>query len=242
MAIEKKNTYVIGSNNDLTNALLNIDLNRVGGDLTYLVNDSGTLKVEIGSLIEANGSVYSVTSRETPTGTPADGTYLFFNPAGPSFVWSATPGTYDAALGGLYDGSARRQCRFRLKSATTWDIVLAPESPDLIGVGNLRVTGAAYRACTLINTTVQDTAFIALSPYCKTVGDHAPVSGTVADTGASPTRLGTIFRVYRRTTTAIDIYVNFVETGGTWSGPAIYIVNSGGGAIGTGVSITATVG
>jgi hypothetical protein len=144
MAIDQKNSYEVGVNSDLTNALLNIDLNRIGGDLTYLENDGGTLKVSVGSLIEANGSIYAVSgSAETPSGTAQDGAYLFFDPSGPSFAWSTTPGTYDAALGGIYDGSDRRQCRFRLKSATTWDALLIPESPDIAFEGDVAIDGVA---------------------------------------------------------------------------------------------------
>jgi len=138
MSVTQKNTYVIGSNNDLTNAaLLNIDLNRIGGDLTYLENDGGTLKVSVGSLIEANGSIYAVSgSAETPSGTAEDGAYLFFDPSSESFVWSTTAGTYDAALGGIYDASDRRQCRFKLNSDTTWNQIVATagDSRPLLGI------------------------------------------------------------------------------------------------------------
>jgi hypothetical protein len=145
MSVTQKNTYVIGSNNDLTNALLNIDLNRIGGDLTYLENDGGTLKVSVGSLIEANGSIYAVEgSAETPSGTAEDGAYLFFDPSSESFVWSTTAGTYDAALGGIYDASDRRQCRFRLRSATAWDSILSPETV-VEGIRDQGVNGDTLR-------------------------------------------------------------------------------------------------
>lgn len=144
ISVDKKNTYELGVNADLSNALLNIDLNRIGGDLTYLENDGGTLKVSAGSLIEADGSIYAVEgSAETPSGTAENGAYLFFDPDGPSFVWSSSAGDYDPELGGIYDGSGRRQCRFRLKSATAYDILLVPESPDARIEGDINVTGSA---------------------------------------------------------------------------------------------------
>ena len=93
----------------------------LGGDNTFLENDAGTLKVSIGSSIEANGVIFEVTTLMTPSGSAVDGAYLFFDPASNTFVWSATPGTLDASKAGLYDGSDRRQCRFRLLSATTWE-------------------------------------------------------------------------------------------------------------------------
>ena len=83
MAITQQNTYVIGSNNDLTNALNNIDNNRIGTDLTWLENDGGTVKVSVGSLIESQGSLYAVqTTAETPTGTAAAGAYLLLGSRG----------------------------------------------------------------------------------------------------------------------------------------------------------------
>jgi hypothetical protein len=127
MAIDQKNSYVVGSNNDLTNALLNIDLNRIGGDLTYLENDGGTLKVSVGSLIESQGSIYAVSgAAETPSGTAQEGAYLFFDDSVPEFVWSTTAGTYDPVRSGIYDGSNRRQCRFRLLTSFAWDVLIVP--------------------------------------------------------------------------------------------------------------------
>jgi len=120
-----------------------LEKERYGLDLTMLANDGGTLKVSVGSLIEAGGALYIVqTAAATPTGAAGAGKYLFFDSSVPGFVWDAAPGTYSAAKGAPYDGSDRRQCRFRLKSATTWDIVIAPESPDLVIEGDLSIDGA----------------------------------------------------------------------------------------------------
>jgi len=72
MAVTQLNTYEAGVSADLTNALNNIDYNRIGDDLTWLELDGSTVKVSIGSLIEANGSLYTVdTAAETPTGATA---------------------------------------------------------------------------------------------------------------------------------------------------------------------------
>ncbi len=120
MSVTKLNTYEIGVNNDLTNALGMIDVNRVALDLTALELDT-VPKVSIGSLIESQGSVYEVTgSLFTPTGSAVAGAYLFFDDTVPGFAWSTTRGTWDATRGGWYDGSDRRQCRLRLMSATEW--------------------------------------------------------------------------------------------------------------------------
>jgi hypothetical protein len=105
----------------LGNVLNNVDLNRIGADLTALELDGGTVKVSVGSIIESQGSLYKVdTAAVTPTGTATAGAYLFFDDSVPGFVWSATAGTYDPARGGIYDASDRRQCRFYLTSSTTF--------------------------------------------------------------------------------------------------------------------------
>jgi hypothetical protein len=112
----------------------------VGTDRTFLENDGGTVKVSIGSVVEADGTVYEVTgTAEIPSGTPADGAYLFFDPNTGLYTWSAVAGTADPAKGGLYDGSGRRQCRWRLTSATTWKEVLGD---DVVVDGDLSVGGA----------------------------------------------------------------------------------------------------
>ena len=119
MSVTKLNTYEIGVNNDLENAMLNIDVNRIGTDLTVLEDDGGTFKVIVGSLIEAEGSVYVVdTGSETPTGTQEPEAYLFFDPSVPGFVWSTTRGAWDGTRAGWYDGSDRRMCHFYLTDAS----------------------------------------------------------------------------------------------------------------------------
>lgn len=126
MGVTKKNTYVIGSNNDLTNGLENIDINRIGADLTELEDDGGTLKVSVGCLIESQGSIYVVdTTAETPTGgPPAAGDFLYFDDTVPGFLWSAVEGTFDPTRGGIYNGSNQRQCRIRMTSATEYGRIL----------------------------------------------------------------------------------------------------------------------
>lgn len=114
MAVTKTNDYNIATNADLGNVLNNVDLNRIGADLTALELDGSTVKVSVGSIIESQGSLYKVdTAAETPTGTASAGAYLFFDDSVPGFVWSATPGTYDPARGGVYDASDRRQCKWQ---------------------------------------------------------------------------------------------------------------------------------
>ncbi|HMA79016.1 MAG TPA: hypothetical protein VKP88_07890, partial [Candidatus Paceibacterota bacterium] len=60
MAVNKANDYNISTNADLGNVLQNVDLNRIGADLTYLELDGSTVKVSVGSLIESQGSLYKV--------------------------------------------------------------------------------------------------------------------------------------------------------------------------------------
>jgi hypothetical protein len=143
MAVTKANEYQIGVNNDIGNLANNVDLNRIGADLTALELDGGTVKVSVGSIIESQGSLYKVdTAAVTPTGTATAGAYLFFDDSVPGFVWSSTAGTYDPARGGIYDASARRQCRFYLTSSTEWLRVVADDGNDIRHEGALTVEGA----------------------------------------------------------------------------------------------------
>ena len=129
MAVTKTNDYSIATNADLGNVLNNVDLNRIGTDLTFLELDGSTVKVSVGSIIESQGSLYKVdTSAVTPTGTATAGAYLFFDDSVPGFVWSSTAGTYDAARGGIYNPSDQRQCKFRLISSNEWVVLLEDKS------------------------------------------------------------------------------------------------------------------
>src|SRR6056297_747670 len=142
MAVNITNDYNIATNADLGNVLNNVDLNRIGTDLTYLELDGGVVKVSVGSLIESQGSLYKVdTAAETPTGTATAGAYLFFDDSVPGFVWSTTPGTYDPARGGIYDGSDRRQCRWRLLSSTTFELLAVSEYSPVRFDGDVNVAG-----------------------------------------------------------------------------------------------------
>ena len=124
MAIVLQNTYEIGVNNDLGNLANNVDRNRVGEDTTFLEVNSNVTQVAVGSLVESNGSLYAVTDVPfTPAGIAEAGAYLFFDDTVPGFVWSTTPGTYDAARGGIYDASNRRQCKWVAFTAQTFSEV-----------------------------------------------------------------------------------------------------------------------
>ena len=135
MSVTLLNTYEIGVNQDLSNALAMIDVNRIARDLTMLELDT-VPKVSVGSLIESQGSVYIVSgSAFTPTGSAVAGAYLFFDDTVPGFLWSAVAGTYDPTRGGIYNGSDQRQCRFILRSGTEWDMLVSPEAVRLNSQG-----------------------------------------------------------------------------------------------------------
>lgn len=107
-----------------------IEERQIGLDRTALefVVAANETRVSAGSLIEADGTFYTVAgSGETPSGVAQRGAYLFFDPADSSFLWSSTPGEYDPMRGGVYDSSGRRQCRWQLTSTSTW-IMLNPDT------------------------------------------------------------------------------------------------------------------
>ena len=114
MAFEKKNTYEVGVNNDLTNVVANVDINRVGLDKTVVEYSAPNFIIKAGSLIEANGNVYSVTSDESITA--ADGN-LCFNESTGFFIDNVETPVYDPAKGGYYINATDRVTRFYLTSS-----------------------------------------------------------------------------------------------------------------------------
>lgn len=103
MAIVQRNLYLPGR--DLTNLAQNVDLNRVGMDLTDISIAFGApsvVTVAAGSMIECNGNIYVLTTDET-FNMVAGHNYITFtdNPA-PAFASAAAKGTYSALKGGFY--------------------------------------------------------------------------------------------------------------------------------------------
>lgn len=113
MSTDKKNTYVIGSNNDLTNALNNIDYNRIGEDSTIVEWDGSQFLVKVGSSLEVNGNLYAVgTADET---IAASSGVVVYNEATGWAISGDTP-VLRADKGGYYlaDGVTR---------VTRWDVL-----------------------------------------------------------------------------------------------------------------------
>jgi hypothetical protein len=101
---EKKNTYEVGVNNDLSNVVANVDINRVGLDKTVVEYSAPNFIIKAGSLIEANGNVYSVTSDESITA--ADGN-LCFNESTGFFIDNVETPVYDPVRTGYYISNDR---------------------------------------------------------------------------------------------------------------------------------------
>jgi hypothetical protein len=122
MAIVKKNTYVPGSNNDLTNVALNIDLQRLGTDLTHVVYSGGNFLIKVGSLVECNGSLYAVEGADISI-APASGV-LIFDSSTLLFSISASAFAYDATKSGEYiTGSpTKRVCKWVLGASGSVNI------------------------------------------------------------------------------------------------------------------------
>lgn len=103
MAIVQRNLYLPGR--DLTNLAQNVDLNRIGMDLTDISIAFGApsvVTVAAGSMIECNGNIYVLTTDET-FNMGGGHNYITFtdNPA-PAFASAAAQGTYSALKGGFY--------------------------------------------------------------------------------------------------------------------------------------------
>lgn len=94
-----------------------------------LTNWSTSLEpqVEIGSRFEVNGSFYSCSANEDITGWTgiSNATYCYVYATASAgtvtFSYSATAPTYSAALGGLYNGTARALFKIYRTDATHWD-------------------------------------------------------------------------------------------------------------------------
>jgi hypothetical protein len=115
MAIEQANTYEIGVNNDLTNALAMIDANRVGIDLVSVEYSAPNFLIKVGSLIEANGSLWKVTGSDVSL-TAADGN-LVFDDSVPEFkIDNTNTPVYDPAKGGYYVNGTERVSKWELTS------------------------------------------------------------------------------------------------------------------------------
>jgi hypothetical protein len=84
MAISKQSFYEIGVNNDLSNVSVNVDRNRLGADFLFCEISGGNLLIKVGSVIEANGSVYRVEDSDISI-TLIDG-IIFFDDETNSFL------------------------------------------------------------------------------------------------------------------------------------------------------------
>jgi hypothetical protein len=141
MAIEQKNTYVPGSNNDLTNAVANIDINRTGEDLVSVEYSAPNFLIKVGSLIEANGNMYAVTTADESI-TAADGNLIFNESTGFAINNVDTP-VYDPAKGGYYVNSTERVTKFRFTS-----------DGDILEKGKTELPGSnAYKKSSVSFTT-----------------------------------------------------------------------------------------
>jgi hypothetical protein len=135
MAIEKKNTYVPGSNQDLTNAVANIDINRTGEDLVSVEYSAPNFLIKVGSLIEANGNMYAVTTADESI-TAADGNLIFNESTGFAINNVDTP-VYDPAKGGYYVNGTERVTKFRLNSDGTFYEKNATSKPGTNSLTNV---------------------------------------------------------------------------------------------------------
>lgn len=112
MAIVKKNTYVPGVNNDVTNVCANVDYNRLGTDLTRIEWSGSAFLVKVGSLIECNGSLYAVEGADISLAA-ADGA-LYFDSSTVAFSISSGAAAYDATKAGNYSTATKRLLKWSM--------------------------------------------------------------------------------------------------------------------------------
>lgn len=108
MSIVQKNAYSPGR--DLSNLSINVDANRVTDDKSFITINFGTtpatVTVKQGSLIEANGNLYTIESSDEIFQMAAAG-HNFITFDGTTFTSQATIGIYNPLKGGYYTGTAR---------------------------------------------------------------------------------------------------------------------------------------
>ena len=107
MAVNKIGSFAPGDEN-LNNLMTWTNLNAFGRDRVSLTNWTNSTKPEIsaGSIIEAGGSIYEITTDTAISGTPSDGNvYIKIIPSGDTatFQFTNTVPAWDSAKFGYYD-------------------------------------------------------------------------------------------------------------------------------------------
>lgn len=167
MAIVLKNTYNAVSNRDLTNLSVCVDIQRLGMDETEVIYSGGNYLVKVGSIIEANGSLYSVTGSDISL-TPANGVIVFdsFNRA---FSISALTYSYDP-----------QKCGYYIDGQPTWRVTRF--STDTLGNITTTIFGVKTASVTFYKTGTFTSGqwFDAFASYLQNIGQTAFSSGTFA--------------------------------------------------------------
>lgn len=175
-----------------------IDAAAKGKDLTFVETTAQGLQVAVGSQLEANGSLYTVNgSPEIPGGTPVPGSFLFFDSTTQTFVWSTTKGEYSGLLGGIYDASGRRQCRWKAISAS--DAVLSvvdvrergvylPKYQEITKVLNQGYTQPVHSG--LPPVAIGNNRAVFWNDTSIYVIEYDPVTNTINEVGNYPNSLG----------------------------------------------------
>ena len=107
MAVNKIGSFAPGDEN-LNNLMTWTNLNAFGRDRVSLTNWTNSTKPEIaaGSIIEAGGSIYEITTNTAISGTPSDGNvYIKIIPSGDTatFQFTNTVPAWDSSKFGYYD-------------------------------------------------------------------------------------------------------------------------------------------
>lgn len=108
MAITKLNTYEVGVNADLSNALNNIDYNRIGIDTTtikYAAFPASGIFIAKGFLLECGGNLY--TSSSDVVISSISQKYIAFDPVSLTFSGETAIGVFDSSKNGYYIGAKR---------------------------------------------------------------------------------------------------------------------------------------
>jgi hypothetical protein len=148
MAVVKQNTFQPGVNNDVTNVCVNVDLNRIGTDLSQVVWSGTQYVLKAGTLVEANGSLYANDADINLGNTSGD---LDFNSSTLAFSIGTGAATYNPAKGGLYVSANVRRLKWGMVSGGTFGI-----RENKIGLGPAPVNNTGYNVGDLNTSTAEN--------------------------------------------------------------------------------------
>jgi len=119
MSVVQLNDYQAGVNNNLTSAVNCIDYGRLGLDNSRVEYSGGQFVLKVGSMVECNGNLYTVTGSDIGLGTTT-GAVLTFNSSTLTFALGSGAAPYDATKAGNYISATVRALKWFCYGSKTY--------------------------------------------------------------------------------------------------------------------------